>query len=154
MKRAFTLVEMMVVLAMIMILAGALATSVAGARERAKITAATIAVQEMTKAILMYENYAETRDLSGVVREKQEATKSSMAFILGGGKTDLGGNKIPVLYNADIKGSRILDPWGNAYKVTIKQGTASIEQGAIVQATRRTSTSIPNFWRRNPDDPD
>lgn len=155
MKRGFTLIELMVVLAMIMILAAALTSSIAGARERAKITSATVAVQEITKAILMYENFAPSRDLSEVVREKQDATESSLAFILGSGETDIGGNKIPVLYNAEIKGGKILDPWGTPYKVTIKQNSISMEnQSAVLQATRQTATSIPNFWRRNPYDPD
>ena len=154
-KGGFTLVEMMVVLAMIMILAGALTSSVAGARERAKIAAATVAVQEMTKAILMYENYATTHDLSQVTMEDREADESSLGFILGNaGDTDAVGNAVPVLYNAALRGGKILDPWGKAYRVTIRQGTINAQANAVRSATRKTSTAMPNFYRRNPEDPD
>ena len=141
--------EMMVVVAMILILAGALVSSMSGARERAKITVATVAVNEITKAILMFENYSPTRDLSGHECEEQEATESSLAFILGGGDTDLGGNRIPVLYNASIKDGKLLDPWNRPYLVTIRAGTANIAQTDRMQNTKKTGIALPNFWRRS-----
>ena len=153
-RRAFTLVEMMVVLAMIMILSGALVSSVSGARERAKITAATVAANEITKAILMYENYAKTHDLSGVTMDKRESTRDNLAFILGEGETDSAGNRIPVLYNAAITGNAILDPWGNKYRVTIKADTANIAQNKTMENTRKSGIALPNFYRRRAGEPD
>ncbi len=148
-KRGFTLIELMVVLGMIMILAGAITSSVSGARERAKVTAATVAAREMTHAILMYENYASTHDLSGHVMESwQDATRSNLGFITGGGETDASGNKIPVLYNATFKGEHIVDPWGKPYMVTVRQGTMDVADNAMLNATKTTGVAVPNFWRR------
>lgn len=148
-KGGFTLIELMVVLGMIMILAGAITSSVSGARERAKVTAATVAAREITHAILMYENYASTHDLSAHAMDSwQDATESNLGFITGGGETDGSGNKIPVLYNASFTGGRILDPWGTAYKVTIRKGTMDVADNALLNATKTTGVAVPNFWRR------
>ena len=148
-RGGFTLIELMVVLAMIMILAGAVTSSVSGARERAKITAATVAAREITHAILMYENDAPTHDLSAHVMDSwQDATESNLGFILGGGETTSGGTPIPVLYNASLQNGRILDPWGTPYKVTIREGAMSSQDNAVLNATKTTSVAVPNYWRR------
>ena len=58
MKRAFTLVELLVVVGMIAILTGAVGVSVSDARARAREMKALAEVKEMTNAILAYENYS------------------------------------------------------------------------------------------------
>ena len=63
MKRGFTLVELLVVIAMLMLLVGAVTSSVTRAQKRAKIVQATAEAQEITNAILAYENYAEKYSL-------------------------------------------------------------------------------------------
>ena len=57
-KRGFTLVELLVVIAMIAILLAALSTSIAAAQERARIQKATSEVKIISQAILAAENYA------------------------------------------------------------------------------------------------
>ena len=53
----FTLVELLVVIAMLMLLAGAVTSSVASAQRRAKIAQATAEAQEMTNAIRAFEHF-------------------------------------------------------------------------------------------------
>ena len=122
MRRGFTLIELMVVIAMIAILMGAATTSVVGAQRRAKISRAQTEAQELTKAILAYANYTEDgtlSELSGL--DDSEANENNLKCVLG--KVTKRGSTVPVLYNASVaKDGRFLDPWGNPYRVTVKKG--------------------------------
>lgn len=143
-RKAFTLIELMVVVAMIAILAGVIGGGVAKARARAKIARAETEVNEMTNAIRAYENYVDTG-----LEEKsdEEATESGLAFILGGGK-DRNGKEVPVLYNAHITGTKILDPWGKAYRVRIRALSEGGQQDDVASALS-SGVYIPNRYRRN-----
>ena len=91
MKRGFTLVELLVVVAMIAVLGGALTTSVSQSRKRAQIAKATQDAKEITNAILAYQNYAPNRSLENEAKNSwMPATKANLAMILGGGKTAAG----------------------------------------------------------------
>ena len=118
--RGFTLVELIVVVAMIAILAGALTTSVAKAQRRAKISRAQTEAREITNAILAYANYDEEGSLAKYTMNDQEADEGSLGFILG--KVKSRNADVPVLYNAALTRGRILDPWGNPYRITVKKG--------------------------------
>ena len=148
-SRGFTLVELLVVMAMLMLLAGAVTSSVASAQRRAKIAQATSEAQEMTNAILAYSHFGD--DYKMPTCNDEEATESSSAMkIILGGENGPNGEKLPVLYNASIKGGKILDPWGHAYRVTIKEGeafsSASLSSDAI-----KSYVAFPNFNRRPAD---
>ena len=82
----FTLVELLVVIAMLMLLAGAVTSSVAKAQRRAKIAQATAEAQEMTNAIRAFEHFWGEQDLQSKMPKMNdtEATESAMSFILGG----------------------------------------------------------------------
>ena len=122
MKRGFTLIELIVVIGMLMVLMGAAATSVNGARKRAMISRAQTETQELTKAILAYANYTEDGTLSEVTGlNDTPATESNLKFVLG--KVTKRGSTVPVLYNASVsKSGQFLDPWGRPYRVTVKKG--------------------------------
>lgn len=122
MKRAFTLIELLVVIAMIAILMGVGATSVNGARKRAKLARAETEAQELTKAIYAYANYTDDGTLDELTGlNDAEATESNLKYVLGGVTTRSG--QVPVLYNASMtKGGRLLDPWGHPYRITVKKG--------------------------------
>lgn len=148
MRRAFTLVELLVVIGMIVILIGAMGNSIVNARKRANIARATQEVKEITNAILAYENYAPGRTLAKVATEGddwQPATKESLGMILGNAETE-GNGKLPVLYNAHISfGGTINDPWGTPYKFIIKKNTGAIQQKNANGFV--TAPSLPNFYR-------
>lgn len=121
MKRGFTLVELLVVVGMIAILGGAMVTSISNAQLRAKISKATVDVGEITKAILAYANYTDDGSLASVTMEDAPAQESKLAFILGR-VSGRGDSNVPVLYNGAVRNGFLLDPWGNPYRITIKQG--------------------------------
>ncbi len=152
-KKGFTLVELLVVIAMLMLLAGAITTSVSGAHRRAKIQQATVEAQEMTKAILSYENFGKNYSLDAHVMEDQQATEQSLAFILGKESAQIKGQRgdIPVLFNAAVKKSgRILDPWGNPYYVTIRRDTLSQKENGGLRFN--SYVVFPNYNRRPADE--
>ena len=147
MKRAFTLVELLVVVGMIALLSGAVGSSVTSARARAREMKATAEVKEMTNAILAYENFARGGDYELPVMEARDADMSSVGFILGRGQSADSGEKIPVLYNGSVSPDGSLrDPWGSPYKVTIREGVVPSLSSTAASAMR-TGYWLPNFYR-------
>ena len=144
MRRGFTLIELLVVIAMLAILMGAVGSGMNQARRRAMIAKATQDAKEMTNAILAFENYAKDRSLSSYATGSwKDTTESSMSMILGGEQSE-GGETIPVLYNAQIRGGQILDPWGKPYQYMIKQaGNITPPRDAGFQ----TAPNLPNYYR-------
>ena len=120
MRKAFTLIELLVVVAMVAVLIGAFTSGIAKAQRRSKISRAQTEAREITNAILAYQNYDEDGSLSKYTMNDQEADEGSLAFILG--KVKSRNSDVPVLYNAALTRGKILDPWGNPYRITIKQG--------------------------------
>lgn len=121
MRRGFTLIELLVVVAMIAIIAASMTTAVAKAQQRAKISRAEAEAKELTNAILAWQNYDANGTLSKYVMEDAEAEESKMGFVLGK-ETGRSGKQVPVLFNATISGGKLVDPWGNPYRITIKKG--------------------------------
>lgn len=144
MKRAFTLIEMMVVVAMILIIAAAMTTSVAKARTRAKVAAAMQETREMTNAILAFEQYAQDRSLASEVTggSWRDCTESAMGMILGR-ETGASGEQVPVLFNAQVRGGVLVDPWGRPYQYMIDK-TSDLSES--IQAPQATAT-LPNYYR-------
>ena len=146
MKKAFTLVELMVVVGMIAVLMGAMTVSTAKAQQRGRIAKAMQETKEIANAILAYEQYAighTPAQLASKAGPWTPCTKSSLQAILGG-ETGASGETIPVLYNASINGETLRDPWGNAYEFMIQQ----FEKGPQPdQANMTTSAALPNFFR-------
>lgn len=149
MCRGFTLVELLVVIAMLMLLMGSVTSAIMTAQRRAKISKATVEVKEMTNAILAYENYSSDGLSKHKIQNWQEATESTLAFILGK-ETGENGEMIPVLYNASIRNKKILDPWGRPYRVQIRQGNVKIQNKGSNGSLSSTQTAVafPNFYRR------
>ena len=150
MKKGFTLIELMVVVAMIMILIGALSVSVAQARTRARIAKATQETRELTNAILAYEQYAPNHSLESVATGGgwTECNEGSIKMVLGGMQGD-NGEQIPVLFNASLTGGRMLDPWGRPYELMIEKTSTLSGGGDSEQRTTRfvTAPYLPNFFR-------
>ena len=144
MRRGFTLIELLVVIAMLAVLMGAVGSGMNQARRRAMIAKATQDAKEMTNAILAFEHYARGRSLESYATGGwKDTTKDSMSMILGGEQSE-GGEQVPVLYNAQIRGDQILDPWGKPYQYMIKQaGSISPPDNTQFQ----TAPNLPNFYR-------
>lgn len=149
MRRGFTLVELIVVIAMIAILAASFTSAVAAARRRAYISRATQEIREMTNAILAFEQYAPGRSLSSVVSGGwKQCAEAQMAMILGGA-TGANGEKVPVLFNGQVRMGYLRDPWGTPYQYWVVN-TASLEGGGGEMSKGvefTTAASLPNFFR-------
>ena len=151
-KRGFTLVELITVIAMLILLMGAVTSAVSGARRRAKIQQAISEVQELTNAILAFENFIDPRKKDSPLRGKVtgddwvEASKEKMKFVLGEEKNPNGqdGN-VPVLFNGAVRGEKILDPWGNAYRFRIKAPDMDADDQA--GNASGSAVAIPNINR-------
>ena len=143
-RQGFTLVELIVVVAMILLIAAALTTSVAKARTRAKIAQAQQETREMTNAILAFEQYAKDRSLASVLTggSWRDCSEGAMGMILGH-ETGANGETVPVLYNATVRGGALTDPWGRSYQYMIdKTG----DLGSSIRAPQATAT-LPNYYR-------
>ena len=152
-KKGFTLIELIVVIAMLMMLAGSVTSALANARRRAKISKATVACQELTNAILAYENYAKDHSLEkhATSGSWQPANKGSLQFVLGGEKAE-NGEDIPVLFNAEIMGSQMLDPWGNPYYYRVQRVRSQKVDDDLANQQIETYVFFPNFNRRLEED--
>ena len=148
-RRAFTLIELMVVLAMIMILVGAMTASINAARRRAKIAKAMQEMKELTNAILAFEQYAPGRTLDGYATGGWKVCdEQSLAMVLGGVTGESGGS-VPVLYAASLTEGRMLDPWRKPYEFIIEK-TATLGSGdgtAGSDTSYKTAPQLPNFFR-------
>ena len=105
----------------------------------------------MTNAILAYENYDRNHSLQNHVMQDRDAGSDSLSFILGGSKAGktIGGEDMPVLYNAALVKNKIVDPWGVPYKVTI-QPASGMEDSDQVDTTAKDMTTtlyLPNYTR-------
>lgn len=145
-RRGFTMVELLVVIAMLMLLMGSVTSAIMSAQRRSKIAKATTAVQELTNAILSYENYSDDHTLSDVaIPSWQEVDESTISFLLGKKSNRQG--TIPVLYNADLRNGKLLDPWGHPYRIQIKPGTIRMEDRGVLGTSAKTYVAFPNFYR-------
>ena len=143
-RRGFTLIELLVVIAMLSILMGAVGSGIGQSRRRAQIAKATQDAKEITNAILGFKNYAKGRSLERYATGGwRETTEGALSMILGG-ETSETGDKVPVLYNAQLHNGKILDPWGTAYKFTIKKISG---EGTAPNTQFKRAPSLPNFYR-------
>lgn len=142
MRRAFTLVELLVVIGMLAVLMGAIGSGISQARKRAMIARATQEVKEMTNAILAYENFVSEQTFDGWAKGSWQSAANAR-FLLGeGGDQTKSGEPMPVLYNAQ----KMTDPWGTAYEYIIKNvGDINIKN--VKTSGYITAPSLPNFYR-------
>ena len=150
-KRGFTLVELITVIAMLLLLMGAVTSSVSGARRRAKIQQAISEAQELTNAILAYENFANPGEASPLESKAtgqgwKEAGESDLSFVLGKEAMPNGreGN-VPVLFNGAVRGGKLRDPWGNPYRFRIM--SAAVDQDDQAGNVSDSAFMLPNINR-------
>ena len=152
MKKGFTLIELLVVIGMIAVLTGAASSAVMKARKRSQIARAEAETQEMTNAILAYENYDQGGDKFELPEmEKADAEKGTIGFLLGEGAAQSGG-KIPVLLMASLSGGgKMMDPWNTPYKITIKRTSVS-PRVKVLKNSMQTGYFLPNNYRLSEDE--
>lgn len=144
-KRGFTLMELMVVVAMIGIIMSAIVSSTAAAQERTRREKALSEVKTITQAILAYENVAKSGELPTM--ENRDADDNSLGFITGkGGESRYGGKVGSMLAAIYRKGGKLTDPWGTPYKITIRASGASVRIESASGAMQ-TGYYFPNFYR-------
>lgn len=153
-RRAFTLVELLVVVGMIALLMGAFASSVSAAQNRARIQKATSDVKVITQAILSYENFGAGGNFELPTMKDRDADESSIGFLLGNGGTSKAGDQIPVLLMASLQaGGKMLDPWGTPYTISITKGSGSVNLSAG-SSNMKAGYFLPNLYRVGPGERD
>ncbi len=146
-ERGFTLVELLVVIAMIAVLLAAMATSVTAARQRARVQKAKTEVQTISQAILASENWANSSgeyelELAGTL----EVSESNLKRIFGG-ETAQSGGQIPSMLQASLgSDGKMRDPWGHPYWVRITKNTFTPVLKTAT-GTMKTGFYLPNFYR-------
>ena len=141
-ERGFTLVELIVVIAMIAIFMASVGTAVGKTAERARIEKARSDVKVISQAILAWENYSRSGKHELREMNDEEADSSSLAFLLGQGESATSGN-IPELIAAQLAGGKMRDPWGRPYVVRIKEGKINRPENLDLG----TCYYLPNFYR-------
>jgi len=156
-KNGFTIVELLTVIAIILLLVGALATSLARARRNARIQQAISEAQQLTDAIIAYENFVEPGSSDSPLAEKETGgdwaeardDESHLAFVLGKVAMPNGqeGN-VPVLYNGAVTGGCIRDPWGNPYRYRIMTPEVeATDENSSANNVQQSALAIPNINR-------
>ena len=135
-KRGFTLVELIVVIAMIAVFMASVGTAVGKTRERARVEKARGDVKVLSQAILAWENYA--RNGKNELREMNDVEAD-----LGQGESANSGD-IPVLAMVQLSANgKMLDPWGRPYLIRIKEGKIDRPENLDLG----TCYYLPNFYR-------
>ena len=152
-KNGFTIVELITVIAILVLLIGAVTASVAGAQRRAKSNQAITEAQQLTDAIAAYENYSRPGQDSPLEKKAtgmtwKEAREGDLAFVLGNEKNPNGqeGN-IPVLFEGAVVGGSIRDPWGNPYRYRIQSSKVDMNEDVGGGDMGTTASAIPNINR-------
>ena len=157
-KSGFTIIELITVVAILLMLMGAVTTSVTGARRRAKINQAIAEAQQLTDAIVAYENFARPGQSSPLENKAtgsswMVAAEGDMAFVLGNEKNPNGqSGNIPVLYEGSVTGGSIRDPWGHPYRYRIQSSVVDMREDEGGSTMGTSAFAIPNINRISADE--
>ena len=153
-RSGFTVIELITVISILLLLMGAITTSVTGARRRAMTNQAIAEAQQLTDAILAYENFArpgKDSPLEGKATGEswKAATEGNLGFVLGNEKNPTGqdGN-VPVLFNGAVApNGSILDPWKKPYRYRIMSSPVDVEGEQGGGNMGEAAFAIPNINR-------
>jgi prepilin-type N-terminal cleavage/methylation domain-containing protein len=138
-RRAFTLIEMLVVIGMLGILMGVTFGGVGRARSRARVAKAHTEVRELVNAILACEAAEGELDLAASPTDAMsgEAVIQKLLGNLNSGK--------PVYLNAPIPAGAFRDPWGTPYRYRIVGKAVSSAAGTSERVS--ATVTFPNRGR-------
>lgn len=151
-KSGFTIMELITVIAILLLLMGAITTAVTGARRRAKIQQAITEAQQLTDAILAFENYSRPGKPSPLdgrsTGETWEiASEDKMDFVLGKVQNpNMPEERVPVLFNGAVRGGSIRDPWGHPFRYRIMAASVQMRNSNIGNLSE-AAFAIPNINR-------
>lgn len=152
-KSGFTIVELLTVIAILLLLIAAIATSLTSARRRTMIQQAISEAQQLTDAILSYENFVKPGSGDSPLEKKAKdswlpANENDLAFVLGRESMPNGqeGN-VPVLFNGAVTGGSIRDPWGRPYQYRIMSQKVEAEDNSNADNDTESALAIPNINR-------
>ncbi len=144
MNKGFTLIEMLIVVSVISIMMAALAISVSGARERARVVKAEVELREIVNAIRTYEE-AHYEDANPLPFSTEDADSLEVSLANMGALLDPKNNSEGVVYlNARLNANdQFLDPWGRPYRVRIirQQDNEKMDETFV------TGVFVPNLAR-------
>jgi general secretion pathway protein G len=148
----FTLMELMIVIAIIIILSGAIVSRVSTSGERAKVGKATAEVEELATACRAY--YADTgvwpgNDISVLLSAPNPAPQGLDEY----GKAATGDSPSKSPYLEVATGTTLLDPWKKPYQLTITTINGASFLYVISNGPNGNSDGINNSTGKvNPDD--
>ena len=136
-RAGFTMVELLVVMAILGMLVGTFAVSTTSARENAKIVKATAESRSLTNAIRLFcmtmTDTAVSEDggnpmsdlgLSDGLRDADSNLTNMLTK-----PSEKNGNTVYFEANDNsIRGNRLCDPWGNPYKIRVRRVNIAVEQ--------------------------
>lgn len=153
-SRAFTLIELLIVIAIIGILMALLFPAVNGAIDAARKAQAKNDVTQIATAVVAYETeYGKLPGLSGSSSDSTVDVGSSLVNILTGQDLTENPRKIVFIEIGQWKknsksgtnaGGNFLDPWGNQYKVTLDGNYDNNVSGGTNNQTIRKKVAVWN----------
>ena len=137
-SRAFTLVEMIVVIGMLAILMGVAFSGIGQARGQARIAKANVELREMVNAWLAYEAAYDDWPVQ-VDGAELEATESNLKELLGENQDKA------VYLNVSMVNGAFRDPWGTPYRFRLvnKKNQSTSSDTELFPAT----VTFPNRHR-------
>ena len=144
MKKAFTMIELMTVIAILALLTASMTAAVRKVMLSTEIARATAETRELINSILSYENISKGYKLSPV--SALDVSVQDFPWLFGQGGTSEDGEDSTALIKAALRSDGVMcDPWGTPYKISIVPGDASIKERILQNVT--TSLFMPNFYK-------
>ncbi len=141
-RAGFSLLEMLLVVAVVGILLGMLGAAAYAARQRAYATLAQAEVQQIATAFKSYW-VAKSKWPDGFGAAWTKLTRGNLAVLMGGDTDGIVYLDVPPdRFEGDGNDAFFLDPWGHPYEVSIE----GLSQ-PVVSDTLEGAVTFPNFMR-------